>query len=319
MTRKPQQTPAHDRKALANAAGFPSIAKRIGNLATNLLVTGVIVIVGIAFGREVVSWWRGDSSANDVSPLAAVVGDHVPPATAARQLLEFGDCPFVLNRQEFVGDVTKVLEQLRAASRKAIDSSEPLARDFGPAEQRMLDAANRLVPVEEQANRWSIYQIEVPLPMVLGVRSSDPHVATPDRRVVSWGLAVPEATPAGEPQSEWTLFTYSSDATAETTPERLIRPAPPGGRRTLSLRTDRGGNMVGYAGIGTVESWTRFYDELFAAASPRRGNDWQVDFGSWRRRFVSAGDEVVDVVIHLDGEETIRSLVITSPNHRLGD
>ena len=315
MTRKLERTSADDRQ-VADPASFLIVAKRIGNLATNLLVTGVILIVGIAFAREVVSWWRGGSSSGEVPPIAAVVGDHGPAASDASQLLEFGDFPFVLNRQAFVGDVTQVLEQLRTACRKSIDASQPLTRDFGPAEQRMLDAAKRLAPVEEQANRWSIYQIDTPLPMVVGVRSFVPQVATAERRVVSWGLAVPGATPAGEPQSEWTLFTYSSDSTAETTPERLIWPAPPGGQRTLSLRTDGGGTMIGYAGIGTIESWTKFYDDLFAESPSQAAGDWQVDFGSWRRRFARVGIETVDVVIRIDGGDTLQSLVITSPTGR---
>ncbi|HUG69431.1 MAG TPA: hypothetical protein VMM76_16895 [Pirellulaceae bacterium] len=290
------------------------LAKRIGNLATNLLVTGLIVIVGVAFGREVISWWRSDTFSTAPPPISAVAGNHVPVVSADRQLLEFGDFPFVLNRQEFVGDVPQTLEQLRTACRAAVTSAEPLARDFGPAEQRMLDATQRLAPVEEHSNRWSIYQIDIPLPMVVGVRSFDPQVATAARRVVSWGLAVPDATPEGERQSEWTLFTYSSDTTFATTPERLSRPAPPGAERTLSLRTEQGGTIVGYAGFGTVESWTKFYEDLFATGPSPPSDRWQVDFGSWRRRFVSTEKETVDVVIRLDGDSTLRSFVITSPS-----
>jgi hypothetical protein len=299
-------------------ASFQSVARRYGNFATNVLVTGVIFIVGLAFGREVISWWRSDSSATQTMPITAGIGDHDPVAAVDHQLLEFGDFPFVLTRQEVVGDLTEVLEQLRNACRAGVDSSQPLAREFGPAEQRMLDAAKRLTPVQQQANRWSIYQIDTPLPMVVGVRSFDSQVATPDQRVVSWGLAVPDATPEGEPQSEWTLFTYLSEATATTTHKNLIWPAPPGGQRTLSLRTDRGGSIVGYAGVGTIESWTTFYDDLFADPPSRPDDDWQVDFGSWRRRFTSAQTETIDVVIRHDGGDTLHSLVITSRNDSPG-
>jgi hypothetical protein len=316
MTCKLGHPPTRDPEVVAAPTTFRTIAKRIGNLATNLLVTGVILIVGIAFAREVISWWRGDSISNAAPPIAAVAGDRVPDVSAERQLLEFGDFPFVLNRQEFVGDVTQVLEQLRAACRTAIDSSQPLTHDFGPAEQRMLRVAMRLAPVEEQANRWSIHQIVAPLPMVVGVRSFDPQVAYPHLRVVTWGLAVPDATPAGERQTAWTLFTTSSDSAAATTPERWSWPAPPGGQRTLLLRIDRGGVIVGYAGVGVVESWTKFYDDLFAESPPQSKDDWQVDFGSWRRRFTRAGMETVDIVIHPDGGDTIHSLVITSPHAR---
>ncbi|MEO8496369.1 MAG: hypothetical protein ABI614_14975, partial [Planctomycetota bacterium] len=130
MTSKIDHASRDEREVAAAPVSFQSIAKRIGNLATNLLVTGVILIVGIAFAREVIGWWRSDSTSGELSPLAAVVGDHVPAASADRQLLEFGDFPFVLDRQEFVGDVTQALGQLRATCRVAVESSEPLAREF---------------------------------------------------------------------------------------------------------------------------------------------------------------------------------------------
>ena len=312
MTRKLDPPPPPDNQVVAEPASFQSVAKRCGNFATNVFVTGVIFIVGLAFGREVISWWRSDSSSNKKPLPTAGIGDHMPVANGELQLLEFGDFPFVLNRQEFVGDVTGVLLQLRTTCRAAVDSSQPLAREFGPAEQRMLDAAQGLIPVEQQANRWSIYQIDTPLPMVVGVRSFDPQVAVPDQRVVSWGLAVPDATPAGKPQSEWTLFTYLSDTTAATTHANLIWPAPPGGQRTLSLRTDRGGSIVGYVGVGTVDRWTMFYDSLFAESPSQPVADWQGDFGYWRRRFSGSSTGTIDVVIRDDGRDKLRSLIITT-------
>jgi hypothetical protein len=290
------------------------IAARIGNFASNLFVSGVILIVGLAFAREVISWWRTDSVAKTSSAVTSTLGEYNPRGGSDQQLLEFGDFPFVLNRQDFSGDVDEAVAQLRTACRHAVGSATPLAREFSPAEQRMLAAARTLAPVEEEANVWSIYQINAPLPMVLGVRSFSSQVATAELRVVSWGLAVPDATPEGEPQSEWTLFTYSSDAITGVPPNRLIRPAPPGGQRTLLLRTDRSDAVVGYTGTGTVESWIKFYDALFVERPSRPNSDWQVDGGSWRRRFETAEMETIDVVIRRDGVDRLNSLVITSPD-----
>ncbi|MBI2480880.1 MAG: hypothetical protein HYV60_20300, partial [Planctomycetia bacterium] len=290
------------------------IAARIGNLATNVLVSGVILIVGLAFGREIIAWWRADSSTGESSPIASVIGEYHPLESSHGQLLEFGDFPFVLNRQEFSGNVHEVLGQLRSASRRAVVSAEPLAREFSPAEQRMIAATKRLAPVEQQINVWSIYEIGAPIPMVVGLRTFESQVATAELRVVSWGIAVPDATPVGEPQSAWTLFTYTSDTTAGATPDPEMGSAPPGGQRTLSLRTDRGDAVVGYAGTGNIESWVKFYDELFIDLPLRPRGDWQVDSGSWRRRFESADMETIDVVIRRDGANNLRSLVLTSPH-----
>ena len=86
----------------------------------------------------------------------------------------------------------------------------------------------------------------------------------------------------------------------------MIRAAPSG--------QNRGGSIVGYAGGGTIKSWTTFYDDLFAESTSQPAGDWQADFGNWRRRFTSAGTETVDIVIRHDGAETLHSLVLISPN-----
>lgn len=302
------------RQSITDPDPMAGTAKRIGNFATNLLVSGVILIVGIAFGREIIGWWRADSDAPDRLPIAAAVGGHDPIESAGDQLLEFGDFPFVLNRAEFEGDATATLERLRTACRHSIDAATPLSDELGAAEQRMLAAARKLRPVEEVANAWSVYEIRTPLPMVVGVRTFETQVAISEDRVVSWGLAVPEAMTEGEQQFQWTLFTYSSAETADSTTESVTGPAPPGGRRTLSIRTDRGDAVVGYAGTGTAQSWTDFYDILFANLAVETDAGWQLSAGSWRRRFDRDDSETIDVVVRSDNGDTIRSIVITSPH-----
>ena len=300
-------------KSVSDPASPRSLAARMGNLASNVLVSGVILIVGLAFGREIITWWRADASKETTSPIASVVGEYSPLEASDQQLLEFGDFPFVLNRQEFSGNVNEVLLQLRKASHRAVASAQPLAETPSDAEVSMIAAAKRLKPAEEQTNDWSIYEIGSPMPMVVGVRSFDSQVATAEQRVVSWGLAVPDATPEGEPQTNWTLFTYSSDATNLVTPDQVVRIGPPGGQRTLALRTEHGDAVIGYAGRGTVASWTKFYDDSFPDSPSVPNSSWQAEVGTWRRRFEVANKETVDVVIHQDGADTLHSLVISSP------
>lgn len=313
MTRDLERTSTPDQDVLGQRPSFPTVGARIGNIATNVLVTGIILIVGIAFGREVISWWRHDPGSHRPSPIAAVVGTENSLTAAGHTLLEFGDFPFVLDREDVVGDLAIVLTRLRESSHRALASPQPLASQVSPAEQRMLKAANRLTPIEEQDGDWSIYQIEAPLPMVVAVQHSKSNVATVDQRVVSWGIAVPVATRAGEQQHEWTLFTYSSDSTADDTSQTSTWQTPPGGHRTLSLRTTQGGNIVSYTGITTVDTWTDFYDELFAKSSST-DQQWRVDFGTWRCRFETDDSRTVDVVMRGEGDGVVRCLVNTSQN-----
>ncbi|MCA9119657.1 MAG: hypothetical protein H6822_13405 [Planctomycetaceae bacterium] len=302
------------RRGVAGPEPVAMLAKRIGNLATNVMVSGLILIVGITFGREIIGWWRGDVETSNASPTALVVGEHGPTEAASHQLLEFGDFPFTLNREEFTGSVSAAAERLRVTSRQSIDSARPLSGVVGDAERRMLDAARKVRPVAEVANVWSMHEIARPLPMIVGVRSFETQVATVEQRVVSWGMAVPERTNDGDEPMRWTLFTYSATEAIPSPPESLRWSMPPGGRRTLSIRSERGDAVAGFAGTGTVQSWTEYYDEMFTNLGAEPDSAWQICAGSWRRRFAENESDTIDVLIECDGDN-VRSLVMTSHRH----
>src|SRR5262249_39612925 len=76
-------------------------------------------------------------------------------------------------------------------------------------------------------------------------------------------------------------------------------PLPPGAHRSLAIREERGGAMIGFYGSGDPQEWMRFFDGWFAE------REWSVDgwlAGSkvWSARFRSPdGDEHGHVEIQL--------------------
>lgn len=290
----------------------PSLARRWANWASNLLVSGVILIVGLAFGREVVHWWRLD---DDSTTPATASGPDIAnsPDSLSSQLLEFGDFPIALHRSELSGAAEDVLGQLRQHAADALSEHVELGQSLSGAELRMLEGTRDLDPVEQSPGAWSMYQIEAPLPMVVGVREPGQSVADAQRRVVSWGLAFPVATEGDNNDSSWTLFTCSNISATGGAHSDAAIPAPRFGRRTLSVRSDGGGAVVGFRGTGSPNDWTGYYDKWFTNNGWKAADDWHVEAGTWRRRFASESGQTANLLLMRDGSAAMRVLVETTP------
>lgn len=288
------------------AVSPPGMAKRIANWATNLLVSGVILIVGLACGRQVIDWWRPD--AGPAREAASVRKPDVQPS-----LIQFGDAPLGLHTREVTGDLEDVLSQLREAAREAVRSVEPADRLVGPAERQLLEGTAELTPVERLADKWAIYQLERPLPVVIGIKMVGGQVAEPSRRVVSWGMATPAQPEGGGTAAAWKLFTTAIGTSSELTAADVALSAPPGGRRTLSLQNAEGLGMIGFRGQGQPRDWMTYYDGLFDKMAWRPAAAWGGDQDVWRRRF-SYPPRSVEVAIHAGPDSSLHAiLVMTSP------
>ena len=101
------------------------LARRITRWSGNLLATAVIVILGLTFGRQIVTWWRGDEPpAAMVDPAASPHLDQLTdPQTPL--LLTFGDMPYTFDRRVVSGDQSMALAELRRQCREAAESYDP--------------------------------------------------------------------------------------------------------------------------------------------------------------------------------------------------
>ncbi len=66
-------------------------------------------------------------------------------------------------------------------------------------------------------------------------------------------------------------------------------PLPPDGHRNLSLRDERGGLLVGFAGIAAPQDWVQFYDDWFAEKGWSSEEGWLTGGGAWSVRFRKPG------------------------------
>ncbi len=280
MTADPQEAttrPADGAAGIPTAAsGFAGLAKRISSWTSKGVVTALVVLAGVAFGRQVLQWWAaGDVPADPAAPPAAVADGLGDPAREHR--LQFGESPWSMTRRTLTAAKGEALAALRASCAEVVGTSRPPAGDPGAAEKELLALLGECKPIQEEPGHWALYELDEPNLMVVGIRrdgtgakpAAGPVAAT-GHRVVTWGLAIP----AG-PRS-WTLFGFSAAPSSSGDAPALEEiPLPPGSARVLSMRVSGGGALVSFRGPAEVESWKGFFDAWL------RSHDWRPS--PWRR------------------------------------
>ncbi len=268
--------------------GMGRVAKRWGNWAANLLVSGLIIVVALTFGRQVKEWWDAESPGDGTGHAAAVLGESAIGDELQPHQLEFGDVPFALQRSQFAGDQAAVFQALRDKCRAALQQSTSANHQPGPVEAKMLARIAAVEPVETVAN-GSIYQLEGPILLVVAVRQVPADNSQPHRRevvasrsgVVSWGLGVPTA------DSAWTLFTYSAADRSEGTTSNLALDALPDScRRTMSLQAEDGGSLVGFRVDGPPQALMDEFDRRLTQRGWTSDVPWRRIGSGWHARFM---------------------------------
>jgi hypothetical protein len=302
------------------------LARRLSGWAGNLLATAIVLAAGLTFGRQVLLWWRADA-ARPVPPVVAppLLGDE-----ASLQQFEFGDYPFLLQRESLAGDRRAVLDRLSARCRDMAEAAPRIDRAAGPAELAMLRRLEGKPPTAV-GKRWQLHELERPLPLVAATTEwISPDSTGPRRRVVSWGLALPVlGVPAagdaaagskrGANQS-WTLFTWSAaDAQSpvgQAPAQARTPPIPAGARRTMLLAAEDGSALVAFRGGGAPQDAIEFYNNYFAQAASNDAPSkaiWREIDGVWHARFEQANSTIVDVQLALAADGVLNGVLTLAP------
>jgi hypothetical protein len=266
--------------------GFADIARRITSRTTDLIAIAIVVVASLTFGRQVLQWWHAEAPQPGTAGSAPVVQpgweDQLQPVS-----LEFGDLPLSMTRQTIVGNGEAAVEALiRHCERSAAAARSPW-REWDQGERQLLARTEGLTAVAEETDVWQVYVIDRRFPMVAGVRrfvSELKEAAFRAYRLVCWGMAMP----AGE--NAWNLFVFQGVVAGNPVPTGLPSvPLPPGGRRNLSLRDERGGMLVGFSGNGSPPEWMKFYDDWFTGQGWSSGEGWFMGGGACSARFHKPG------------------------------
>lgn len=306
----------------ATSVPASSLARRWANWASNLLVSGVIVVVGLVFGREVVQWWRTPSSGDSSNSAAATPGpSDADPLNGSVQELSFGELPYAFRHGSVGGEVAQVVVELR---RQCALSAEMAVQPEGPpapAERRMLEGLGAFQPTDRRAGAWQIYVLDRPVPMAVAV--SDRHDADSpsvdirppreadrrnavagSRRVLSWAMAFPDMD-----EKAWTWFTFRPSGAATGSGEVGASdsdwPAPPNARRSLVIRAEDGAARTAYSGSGTRAAWQSHFDQCASRLGWTSREEWVTGDQTARRSFANKQGAQIEVQI---GEEPARKM-----------
>jgi hypothetical protein len=289
--------------------GYSLVARRLAGWTSNLLVSAVVLVVGLTFGRLLTSWWAWEGQAGASPALAYRLTDSGTLGNAdSPHQVEFGELPVRLGRQIVEGDTQTVLAALRDRCRVVAGQGGQAPRVPGPEETKMLQGMVDLQPVEQLPGKWRMYQLERPIPLVAVTDARTPaagHEGQSLGHVLCWGLAFP----AGTGLNEWTLLTVSPTGGSSRSPtDPLTMALPAGAQRQMQVQSENGGGMLLFRGTGVAEAWWSVIDGWF---QQHGWSQWDVgtsDEGRRYRRYVStaAGSEAE---VCMEFQEELRVLL----------
>lgn len=299
-------------------------AKQIANWASNVLVSGIVIVGAIVFGRQTIVWWRADDAGLQTRhAVDEVLGPGALAAENAVQLFEIGDFPFTFRRLQVAGEADEALANLRRycgqAATESLANVTRLSVTPSPAERQALEHLGQQTPVAESPGQWQMFENPRPLPMVL-VTTGSPQTGNSERRVLSWGLAFPRGVTLDESPATWTLFVTSATSLLAADDEafaghrsRQRWPMPPTARRTMLLRTEEGGALVAVTGTGGLVAWKSFVQDWAAREAWSVATNWQAIGDVWRLRLENAAHQTLDVQLVARPDDKILGMYSVTP------
>lgn len=279
-------------------------AKRVGGWTAKGLLSVVVLIVGVGFGREVLMWWNSDDAPPIRLPSPGMLGD-----LEKSHSIHFGDAAWSLNRRSVEGNRDEAAEQLRADCRALLQSIKTRP-SVAPNDSDDLAFLAGATPVDSEPGRWRLYEFAETFPMAVAVADSADDLATADNRAIIWAIAVPTG------EARWSLCVFSpTDSTAKKSAAEIAPPLPPGGRRTMSIEANDGEAITAFTGPNEPEQWRRSFDRWFAERNWRQTAAWRKIGKAWYIKYVSpdSDDCAVEVRFGPDARGGLSGLLMITP------
>jgi hypothetical protein len=306
------------------STSLDGLARRISRWTTNSLLTVMLLVIALGFGRQVLRWWHHDTASRPPTP------GELPSQSADAQVLAFGDQAWSIRRQEFAGPPADVPAALLALCRTAIAEARPRDGAADAAEQDVLKRLAAEKPAAEEPGRWRLYQWSEGFPLVSGIlnvsgtlrvpiksgiRSMPDTLGTslaePTYRVVIWGIGVPTSAAA------WTLYVFQPGRDRSASGQGAAKvPLPPGSRRLASVGS-AGSTITAFSADNDLGGSARqFYDRWFAEHGWIAAVPWQRSPVGWQARFELVGGSpaiAVDIRLGSDAQGRGTGLIMESP------
>ena len=293
------------------------LARRISRWTTNSLLTLMLLVIALGFGRQVLHWWHDDTTPRGTA------NANLPASSASAAdspILAFGDQNWSIRRQEFRGLSEAVPAALMQFCRSAIADAPPRGDMADAAEQDVLKRLAAEKPIAGEPGKWRLYQWSEGVPIVIGTRNVSGTLCVPDtkrtilaekpHRVVIWSMAVP----AGK--KSWTLYIFEAGGKSPVAGQGVVEvPLPPGGRRLASIGLSGSSITAFSTDDGLTDAIPRFYDRWFGQRGWVAAAPWHHGSTGWQARFESAAGgaiSAVDIRLGSDPQGRCTGLIMES-------
>lgn len=263
-------------QAATPSTGFGRTAARIAAWTTRGLLSMTVIVVSLAFGRQVMHWWHDEPATRSLSsqPMAD------PFSATGVQTLAFGDQSWTMRRQEVAGDVAQARIALVKEAQSLLPQCSPPGKPADAAEQDLLARLLAQKAVAAEPEKWSVYAWDKSYPAVVGVRTVKPAarpglpLEADSRRVVLWGMATPHGARA------WTIYLFEPTHDGPSVAQGGI-PLPPQAKLILAMGSGRQGTIVTFrwenAGGNPVTAAKQFYEDWFARNGWNAQRPWSAE------------------------------------------
>lgn len=275
-----------------------STARRVAQRATDLLAISLVVMCGLTAGRQVMDWWRTDSSPR---PLAGDLADPQFQWSERPLDIQVGAQGQGLQRIPFTGTRDAAEQQLIQLARSALQEFTAMPSPVTDAEAGWLAVLAKTSPLESHPEWGTIYRVPGFLPSVAATKSLSAQSGEPTPRLVTWGIATPRGPDA------WTLMMFPQTAAARTeTSEDLY--LPDGAEILLAWRDVTGHRVISFRGQGECRQWLAEFDRQFAGQTTVAAIENERPLvGRWRTR-----EGWIDVQLMQNGAEITGLLWMTA-------
>lgn len=303
---------------------FVDLARRISSRTTDLLAVAIVLVVTLSVAWRVTDWWRDDAAASTLPARNVTTGPWDAPGGAD---LEFIGQPWTLHREVVGGDRDSAARAVRDACRAILSASSHsgAALDLDETERTLLERLAVFATVEQDGPS-SLYEVGGTLPWFIGTRDAEgdsvtpapasdghgPTAAAPRRRVICWGLALPQGG------DRWTIYVIdrhpSAGGPAAPGPELTL---PQGLRAIVTMRDKTGGMFRVLSGRGSPDRWREEFDHTFARNGWRPLRHWNgtgaTQSAAWSAPAGST-PRTADVALQRDGDGAWTAVISVAPD-----
>ena len=262
--------------------GNTSLAHRTRRRTTDLIAISLLLVVGLAVGRQLTAWWN-ETALDSFTDPKSVTG----PGTAWTGLdaLRLGELDKTIHRQQFHGDRQAAWDALETSTRATVREAGWPTRGADQDERQLLALLNTRDSRTSPKTSLSLHRLDGPLPIVVAVRQ-----LLGERRVVGWGLAT-RSTPG-----EWVTWTCAAADGNTTGPVAL----PTGSRRLLVIGSANREQLLVFNGSPDPgDWWNHFERELDQDGWMLSGNPSRHASG-WTTRWQRPGGRTLVISVRHD-------------------